>query len=149
MAQWSDMMILRLQIQGLRAISLYVFIYGALVKANSSSTVLAATAAENQSGFQALRQFSSSGWESVVNLARQRFSRMGNGQIGVWDMVQLIAVCSLVQAIRIWRTRKERQHNGDDRSNHFAQGGCNNCKSAVALSRKDSESMKTGKYNSL
>lgn len=149
MAQWSDIMILRLQIDGLRVFSLYLFIHGALVKANSSFAVLAATAPEKESGFRALRQFASSGWETVVNLARQRFSRTVNGQIGVWDMVQLIAVCSLVQAIRIWRTRKEKQHNGDDHSNHFAQGGCNNCKSAVALSRKDSESMKTSKYNSM
>ena len=40
-------------------------------------------------------------WATFVN----RYSRMIQGQPGVWDMVQLLAACSLLQAFRLWRKR--------------------------------------------
>ena len=40
-------------------------------------------------------------WATFVN----QFSRITQGQLGVWDMVQLLAACSLLQALRLLRKR--------------------------------------------
>lgn len=40
-------------------------------------------------------------WATFVS----QYSRVIQGQLGVWDMVQLLAACSLLQAFRLWRKR--------------------------------------------
>ena len=48
--------------------------------------------------------------ESVTSAVDQEYSRIIHGQLGVWDMVQLVAACSLIQAYRLWRTRSMKAH---------------------------------------
>ena len=48
----------------------------------------------------------------ISNATRQKYLRFANGQVGVWDMVQLIATCSLIQAIRRWKKRNEARRKG-------------------------------------
>lgn len=80
----------------------------------------------------------------VLTLTRQRFLRIVNGQIGFWDMVQLITACSLVQTIRIWRRQRKARRNGSGSSAGPAVDGRNRRESATALSRVDNESAKRG-----
>ena len=48
-------------------------------------------------------------WNSYPALAwaviRRKFQRILRGQLGLVDMVQLIALCSIIQAITLWRKR--------------------------------------------
>lgn len=62
-------------------------------------------------------------------------------------MVQLITACSLVQTIRIWRRQKGAQHTEAGSSRRQAQDDHSGRDSATALSRVDSESSQTGKYD--
>ena len=47
--------------------------------------------------------------KSISTLIRHRYVRAVNGQLGVWDMVQLIAFCSLIGAIGFWQKRRATQ----------------------------------------
>lgn len=139
------MMISRLQLDWLRAFSLFIFTTRTLAQADSGSFIWAG-AADKEPGFKRLLQLSSSIFEVVLSLTQRRFLRIINGQISVWDILQLIAAYSLVQAIRIWKNRKGTQYEGNDHSNCSVVGGCSDYKSTKSLSRKDSKSMTAGKY---
>ena len=54
----------------------------------------------------------------LSKLVRQRYVRGINGQLGVWDMVQLIALCSLIGAIGFWKKRRVIQHEGSVEGEH-------------------------------
>lgn len=43
----------------------------------------------------------------VVAPLQQRFLRLIHGQLGIWDMVQLLAACTLLQALRLWKNRRQ------------------------------------------
>lgn len=138
-------MVSRLHLDWLRAFALDTLAIANFTQADSSS-VTCVGAAKKELGSRHLRQLSSSIFETVFNSARQRFIRIINGQLGVWDIVQLIAACSLVQTIRLWKNRNRIQHKGNDHSSCSAVGGCFEQRSTEALSWKDSGSMKAGKY---
>lgn len=42
----------------------------------------------------------------LVTLTRQQYVRAISGQLGAWDMVQLIAACTLIGAFRLWKQRR-------------------------------------------
>lgn len=48
---------------------------------------------------------------------RRKYKRTVHGQLGLVDMVQLIAICSIIQGIRLWRkrslTQKDRRGTSD------------------------------------
>lgn len=45
-------------------------------------------------------------FDVFTNAVTQRLTRALHGQLGLWDMVQLLAACSLFQAYRVWGKRK-------------------------------------------
>lgn len=48
------------------------------------------------------------GWcNFVLSPLQQRLIRLIHGQLGVWDTVQLLAVCTLLQAWRLWKHRQQ------------------------------------------
>lgn len=145
MAQWSHLVVSRLHLDWLRAFVLETLAIANFTQADSSS-VTCAGAAKKELGSRHLRQLSSSIFETVFNSAREQFIRIINGQLGAWDIVQLIAACSLVQTIRLWKNRNRIQRKGNDHSSCSAVGGCFEHKSTEALSWKNSGSMKAGKY---
>ena len=48
--------------------------------------------------------------DTLASSTRQRYLRTVSGQFGLWDMVQLVAVCSLFQAWRIWKRGPAENH---------------------------------------
>ena len=46
---------------------------------------------------------------TLVTLTRQQYVRAISGQLGAWDMVQLIAACTLIGAFRLWKQRTRPQ----------------------------------------
>ena len=47
----------------------------------------------------------------ITALIRQRYLRVIHGQLGYVDMVLLIAACSIIQGLRLWRGRSVTQRN--------------------------------------
>ena len=43
--------------------------------------------------------------ETLTTAVIQRYSRIIHGQLGVWDMIHILAACSIIQAYRLSRTR--------------------------------------------
>lgn len=124
---------------------MYVFAHGLLAVADPVLNV-GASAIDQRPVLSHLRHSCSSLFGFVVNLMQQRYSRVINGQIDLLDMVQLIALCGLIQAIRVWKTRKEAQHKGLENIDDLSQSPCNDYEGAEALSRENSKGIKTGKY---
>ena len=48
---------------------------------------------------------------TITSALAATYSRIKRGQLGLWDMVQLLAICSLLQVFRIKR-RASLQHSG-------------------------------------
>ena len=44
--------------------------------------------------------------ECVIAPLQQRFLRTIHGQLGIWDMAQLLAACSLLHAFRLFQRRR-------------------------------------------
>lgn len=42
----------------------------------------------------------------LAALTRQQYVRAISGQLGAWDMVQLIAACTVIGAFRLWKQRR-------------------------------------------
>ena len=126
----------------LAALTLCIWIAGTLAEANSSSVGQAQTPA-----WTSVQQSFLSLFNLVLTWTRQRYLRITNGQIGVWDMVQLITACSLVQTIRIWRRQKAAQRPESGSAKGPANDDRSRRDSATALSRVDSESSTTGKLD--
>lgn len=63
-----------------------------------------------QSAVKDLQQSLRSSIEIIVSLTRQRYVRAINGQLGMWDAVQLIAACSLIGTFRLWKKRQAAQN---------------------------------------
>lgn len=145
MATWPHFLSARTQTNWLQACTRCVLTAGTVAEANSSSVIRAL----GQVQVNNFRQSFHSTFEFVIVLIRQRFLRLVNGQIGVWDMVQLITACSLVQTIRIWRKQKDAQHNGSGSSDGPVLEDCNPRDSTTVYSRVDTEFPKTGKYGVL
>ena len=61
-------------------------------------------------GFQ--QRFRSS-FFTLVSLARQKYVRAISGQLGVWDMVQLIAACTMIGAFRLWKQQRRTAQKED------------------------------------
>lgn len=134
------------QLNWLQALILCVWIAVTLAEDNSSFVVRALGQAQ-QPVWKTVQQFILSLFTFVVTLTRQRYLRIINGHIGVWDMVQLITACSLVQTIRIWRRQKGVQQAEPGSSKEPTNDGPNRHDSATALSRVESHSSKTGEYD--
>lgn len=48
------------------------------------------------------------GWcNFVLSPLQQRLIRLIHGQLGIWDMVQLLAACTLLQVWRLWKHRQQ------------------------------------------
>ena len=47
-----------------------------------------------------------SSFHTLATLTRQQYVRAISGQLGAWDMVQLIAACTLIGAFRLWKQRR-------------------------------------------
>lgn len=130
------------QLNWLQALTLCVWIAGTLAEANSSSVIRALGQAQRPA-LKSVQQSFLSLLHLISTLTRQRYLRIINGQIGVWDMVQLITACSLVQTIRIWRRQKGAQQTESQSAKGPAHDGRSGRDSATALSRVDSESSRT------
>lgn len=130
----------------LQALTLCVWIAVTLAEDNSSFVVRALGQAQRPVLKSVQRLFLSL-FTFIVTLTRQRYLRIINGHIGVWDMVQLITACSLVQTIRIWRRQKEARQTEPGSSNEPTNNDPNRHDSTTALSRVESHSSKTGKYD--
>lgn len=146
MATWLHIWSPAPQLNWLQALTLCVWIAGTLAEANSSSVVRALGLAQRPA-LKSVQQSFLSLFNFVSTVTRQRYLRIINGQIGVWDMVQLITACSLVQTIRIWRRQKGAQQTESQSAKGSAHDGRSRRDSATALSRVDSESSRTGKYD--
>ena len=146
MAQRSHTMTSVFHLDGFRAFILYILFSGTLAIADSGSVVYAAQT-NKEPGFGRIRHLGSSVFEIVFQFTKQRLLRTINGQIGLWDIVQLITAYGVVHAIRGWKNRKEVHHKSNDHSDCSALSGCNSHKYTETLSQRDSENMKAGKYN--
>ena len=81
----------------------------------------------------------------VWAVIRRKYQKILHGQLGLVDMVQLIALCSFVQGIRLWRntssTRKEQGSIKDAGHDERKAGGSMKPSSQVSVgSSKPSES---------
>lgn len=45
--------------------------------------------------------------DSVLSPLQQRLIRIIHGQLEIWDMVQLLAACTLLQVMRLWKNRRQ------------------------------------------
>lgn len=148
MARWLHNLSPGPQVNWLQALTLLIWVAGTLAEADSSSVIRAVGLAQRPA-WKSVQQSFLSLLNFVSTLTRQRYLRIIDGHIGVWDMVQLITACSLVQTIRIWRRKKGAQHTEPKRSKGLARDDPSRRDSTTALSRVDSESSKTGKYDVL
>ncbi len=152
MAIWPHFLSSRFHINWMKAFFLFN-LAAALAELNSSSIVYAVIHTRGHVQGLYFRNLQPSFLLFILNyilaLARDRFLRLLNGQLEVWDMVQLITACSLVEAFRVWtRKRKAARPQRSTYSNEPALDGSNRHDSVTALPRVDSESSKTGEYAS-
>ena len=146
MATWLHILSAVSQLNWLHAFTLCVWIAGTLAEANSSSVIHAVGPAQRPA-LKSAQQSLLSLFNFISTLIRQRYLRIINGQIGLWDMVQLITACSLVQTIRIWRRQKGAEQTEPGPSKGPAHDDRSHRDSTTALSRVESESSKTSKYD--
>lgn len=146
MARWLHILSPVPHLNWMQVLPLCLWIAVTLAGANSSSVTRAVGPAQKPA-WKSIQQSFLSLFNVVLTLTRQRYLRIINGQIAVWDMVQLITACSLVQTIRIWRRQKAAQHTETGSSKGSAHDDRSRRDSATALSRVDSQSSTTGKYN--
>jgi hypothetical protein len=74
----------------------------------SSASGAKATQRPGKSNAQGFPLHSTDGFLPRTRL--QRYVRAIDRQLGVWDMVQLIAFCSLIGAFSLWKKRRATQH---------------------------------------
>lgn len=53
-----------------------------------------------------------SGLSFCLGLVRRKYGSVRQGQLGLSDMVQLVAFCGFIQGIRLWRRRSALQEEG-------------------------------------
>ncbi len=53
-----------------------------------------------------LQQRFRSSFQVLATLTRQQYVRAVSGQLGAWDMVQLIAACTMIGAFKLWKQRR-------------------------------------------
>lgn len=141
MATWPHFFSARPPVNWLQACTRCVLTAGTVAEANSSAVIRAL----GQVQVKNLQQSVFSAFEFVIVLIRQRFLRLAKGQIGAWDMVQLITACSLVQTIRLWRMREDARHNGSGSPNGPVPEERNPRNSTTVCLRADGEVPETGK----
>ena len=147
MAIWPHFSSTNFHVRLMKAFILYDFPVGNSAEANSSSilhTFIHSLGSVQGLPFKNLPPSLLSLLNSVSTFARQRFLRLINGQIEVWDMVQLITACGLVETYRIWKRKRRAARHKDPPpkeptlDDHSLRG------STTALPRVDSDSSKTG-----
>lgn len=131
----------------MKAFTFYDFPVGTLAEANSSSilhTFIHSLSPVRGLPFKDLPPSFPSLLNYISTLARQRFLRLINGEIEVWDMVQLITACGLVEAFRIWKKKRRTARHKDPSLNEPTLDGHNLRDSTTALPRVDSDISKAG-----
>lgn len=93
--------------------------------------------ASAQAYFQQLCHVSISYLARAWAVIRQKYQRTLRGQLGFVDMVQLIALCSVVQGLRLWRKRSPSQQEqaGTSNAGHVERkaGGSTKASSRVSV----------------
>lgn len=147
MAIWPHFSSTNFHVKLMKAFLLYSFPHGTLAEANSSSilhTFIHSLGPVQGLPFKNLPPSIPSLLNSISTLARQRFLRLINGQIDVWDMVQLITACGLVEAYRTWKRKRRAARHKDPPSKGPTLDGHNLRDSTTALPRTDSDNSRTG-----
>lgn len=147
MAIWPHFSSTNFHLKLMIAFILYDFPVGTLAETNSSSilyTFIHSLGPVQGLPFKNLPPSFPSLLNSISALARQRLLRLINGQIEVWDMVQLITACGLVEAYRIWKRKRRAASHKNPPSNEPTLDGHNLRDNTTALPRVDSDSLKTG-----
>ena len=62
------------------------------------------------SSSESLRHACHSGVVFLRAIIYQRYERLKQGKANIWDLVQLMAVCSIVQGARLWKRRSAAQN---------------------------------------
>lgn len=147
MAIWPHFSSTSFHVRLMKAFILYDFPVGTSAEANSSSilhTFIHSLGSVQGLPFKNLPPSFLSLLNSVSTFARQRFLRLINGQIEVWDMVQLITACGLVKTYRIWKRKRRAARHKDPPPKEPTLDDHNLRGSTTALPRVDSDSSKTG-----
>lgn len=147
MARWPHFPSTNFHVKLMKGFILYDFPVGTLAEANSSSilhTFIHSLGSVQVLSFKNLPPTFPSLLNSISTLTRQRFLRLVNGQIEVWDMVQLITACGLVEAYRIWKRKRRTARHKDPPFKEPTLDSHNLCESTTTLPRVDSDSSKTG-----
>lgn len=147
MAIWSHFSSTNFHVRLLKAFLLYDFPVGTSAEANSSSilhTFIHPLGFVQGLPFKNLPSSFLSLIDSVSAIAQQRFFRLANGQVEVWDMVQLITACVLVETYRIWKRKRRAARHKDPPPKEPTPDDHNLRGSTIALPRVDSDCSKTG-----
>lgn len=147
MAIWPHFSSTNFHVRLMKAFILYDFPVGTSAEANSSSilhTFIHSLGSVQGLPSKNLPSLFLSLLNSVSTIAQQRVFRLANGQIEVWDMVQLITACFLVETYRIWKRKRRAARHKDPPPKEPTPDEHNFRGSTTALPRVDSDSSKTG-----
>lgn len=147
MAIWPHFSSTNFHVKLMKAYILYDFPVGTSAEANSSSilhTFIHSLGSVQGLPFKNLPPSFHSLLISISAFARQRLLGLINGQIEVWDMVQLITACGLVETYRIWKRKRRAARHKDPPPKEPTHDDHNIRGSTTALSRVDSDSSKIG-----
>lgn len=110
MVMWPSYFIM-LSHSSLYALLAVVAITAEALRGTTATNTLPASTSVPVSALQDLRHALYSALLSSGALIRQRYQRIIQGQLNHLDMVQLLAACSIIHGIRLWRRRTQREES--------------------------------------
>ena len=110
MVMWPSYFIM-LSHSSLYALLAVVAITAEALRGTTATNTLPASTSVPVSALQDLRHALYSALLSSGALIRQRYQRIIQGQLNHLDMVQLLAACSIIHGIRLWRRRSQREES--------------------------------------
>ena len=74
---------------------------------------------------------------ALVSLARRQYVRAISGQLEVWDMVQLIAACTMIGAFKLWKQQRATPQEEDSKTSKSLRGGTRGSTDSPKRSSRD------------
>ena len=110
MVMWPSHFIM-LSHSSLYALLAVIAVTAEALRGTTATNTLPASTSVQVSALQDLRHALYSALLSSGALIRQRYQRIIQGQVNHLDMVQLLAACSIIHGIRLWRRRSQREES--------------------------------------
>jgi pimeloyl-ACP methyl ester carboxylesterase len=96
-----------------------------------------------------LQQRFRSSVQILAALTREQYVRAISGQLGAWDMVQLIAACTLIGAFRLWKQRRTAPQENSKAAKFLGGDTRKSLDSTRASSQRLNRSSKSGESATL